>query len=115
MTGLGIPRWFAQLRRPLCSAFHHVYQHAQRSPADVSAPLSAQAWGELLLFGRLSPLAEADLTADWHPHIMATDASSVFGFGVMTAPATSGEAAHVGRLASTADQFVRVTDLPGTG
>ena len=61
----------------------------------------------------LTPLVDVDLALDWHPHVLATDASSVFCFGIMRAPATSSEAAELGRLAATPDQFVRVSEDPG--
>ena len=113
MTGLGVPHWFGQLKRGIYSVFHHVYQHTLLPNTKTVHPLSASAWAELLLFGILTPLVEVDLTSGWHPHVLATDASSVFGFGIMKAPATSSEAAELGRLAATPDQFVRVTEDPG--
>ena len=113
MTGLGIPHWFGQLRRGLYSVFQQVYQHTLKPDVKVAAPLATGAWAELLLFAILTPLVEVDLAADWHPHVLATDASKVFGFGVMTAPATSDEAAELGRLAATPDQFVRITEASG--
>jgi len=114
MTGLGIPHWFAQLKRGTYSAFHLVYQHTLKPDIHSTTPLTPGAWAELLLFLVLTPLVEVDLAASWHPHVLATDASSVFGFGVMRAPATQTEAAELGRLAATPDQFVRVTEHPGS-
>jgi hypothetical protein len=112
MTGLGIPHWFGQLRRGIYSVFHHVYQHTLLEGTKTVRPLSTGAWAELLLFGLLTPLVEVDLTMGWHSHVLATDASSAFGFGVMRAPATCYEAAELGRLAATPDQFVRVSEDP---
>ena len=40
---------------------------------------------ELLLFSVLPPLLEVDFTRDWQKHLVACDASSVFGFGVSVA------------------------------
>ena len=114
MTGLGIPHWFAQLKRGTYSVFHHVYRHTLLPDPKTSVQLLPGAWAELLLFGLLTPLIDVDLAATWHPHVLATDASSVFGSGIMRAPATSVEAASLGRLAAMPDQFVRVAEASGS-
>ena len=56
----------------------------------------------------LSPYLEVDLTRAWDSHLVATDASSVFGFGVAVAGCASELAKEIGRFADKSGTLVRL-------
>ena len=56
----------------------------------------------------LTPMPEADLRRDWDNHIVACDASSVFGFGVSVADVDPDTARTIGADADITGAYVRV-------
>ena len=81
---LGTCSWFAALSRPVFSCFHQVYEFSrERGTGRAAVPASVRA--ELCLFVALCPLLEADTWREWQDCVVASDASSVFGFGVSVA------------------------------
>ena len=81
---LGICSWFAALSRAMLSCFHAVYDFS-REREKLRAALPDAARAELWLFAVLCPLLEADTWRDWQDCVVASDASSAFGFGVSVA------------------------------
>ena len=81
---LGTGSWFAGLCRPAFSCFHTVYDFS-RDRTDERATLPDSVRAELLLFMSVCPLLEADTRRVWQDCVVATDASTVFGFGVSVA------------------------------
>ena len=55
----------------------------------------------------MSPLLEVDLTRDWQNHLVACDASSVFGFGVSVASCPQKLTRMIGRAGKKRDLHVR--------
>ena len=53
-------------------------------------------------------MLEADLSREWSKTLLATDASSVFGFGVSAAHVTTETARTMGRLADSTGAYVRL-------
>jgi hypothetical protein len=105
---LGHMSWFTQLSRPLYSCFHSVYDFARIPDDSTPSHLPGCAACELLTFLLLAPLLEADLRRPWLGTLVATDASSVFGFGVAVADVSPDAARRVGRFADIAGSYVRV-------
>ena len=75
-------------------------QHRFDLPRSVAA--------ELLLFLLLSPYLEVDLTRGWQEHIVASDASDMFGFGVAVAPCPGGLLRNIAREAYKRDTMIRL-------
>ena len=105
---LGNVQWFDQLNRPLFSCLDAVYAFTRRTHPNTPQKLSDEHRAELLLVILLAPLWEADLTRDWLPGIVASDAAPEFGFGVCFAPTSQAYAREIGTLATKADFFVRL-------
>jgi hypothetical protein len=83
---VGVIQWFDQLCRLLFAALDEAYAFASRTPGNVSQPLESSLLAELALVVCLAPAWEADLTREWLPEVIASDASTSFGFGVCVAP-----------------------------
>ena len=98
---LGVYNWFARLNRPLFGAVTHCYSFARQDCPRTPQPLPMTVKRELLAAIALLSLAEVDFTADWHPELIATDASAAFGFGVAVAPLSPQCAESLGRHALT--------------
>ena len=105
---LGHMSWFTQLNRPLYSCFNVVYDFTRMGDTGAAASLSRPAACELLTFLLLTPVLEADLRRPWTGSLVATDASSVFGFGVAVAEVSEDDARRIGRFADIAGSYVRV-------
>ena len=111
---LGTCSWFAALCRAVFSCFHSVYDFSRdRVPERTSLPSSARA--ELSLFLAVCTLLEADTWREWQDCIVATDASSVFGFGVSVAncsPQITRNIANSCTMSSTYIRLSRTTPHP---
>ena len=84
-TLVGQLQWQALLNRPLFSAFDKVYEFSHRQPDKVARALDTEVLSELLLIAALCPFWSCDLSRPWWPHIVATDASPTYGFGMCVA------------------------------
>jgi hypothetical protein len=107
--------WLALLNRPLFSTMHATYRFAQ-SHDSVPRSLPAEVRGELWLFLALLPWCAGDLTRPWQHHIVASDASPSFGFGVSVTRAPPAVVEEVARTAARPATYVRLdrdTSLPG--
>ena len=115
---MGHTGWFALMARPTFACFHNIYAHgcsvtgargagkATKEQA-VRHTVPREAACELLLFCVLAPLLEVDLTRDWQNHLVACDASSVFGFGVSVASCPQKLTRMIGRAGKKRDLHVR--------
>ena len=104
---LGTCSWFASLCRPAFSCFHTVYDFA-RDRTSGSSPLPVESRAELLLFLAITPLLEADTWRGWQDCIVATDASSVFGFGVSVANCDPAVTRKIANSCSMSATFIRL-------
>lgn len=105
---LGHLTWIGLLNRPSLSCFHDVYVQAREGATDARKPLGSAATTELLLFTALLPLLEGDLTRPWQEHLVSSDASSGFGFGVDVAAVPPSLAREVARRGARAATYVRL-------
>ena len=105
---LGHVQWFDLLNRPLFACLDAVYDFARSDNPQLASEMPDSVLGELLLTIALAPFWQADLTRQWLPQIVASDASVEFGFGVCYADCTVDVARSVGRLAEKRGDFVRL-------
>ena len=130
---IGHLSWFALMVRALFSCFASIYGFGatrtgpgqpvdpdsrdaeQGTPPEQPAcgdtersvvPRSARV--EIMLFLGLTALIENDLTREWQDHLVACDASSVFGFGVSVASSSSDLVRTIGRDGAKRDIFARL-------
>ena len=61
------------------------------------------------------PLLPADLSREWNSVVIATDASTSFGFGVAARRCTKLEAAALGRLGERRGDYVRFDEPDPVG
>jgi len=104
--------WLALLNRPLFSALFMVYDFARSDPSG-RRRLPAAARAELWLFLCLLPWCMGDLTRVWQNHVVCSDASPSFGFGVSVARATKGIVREIARTAARPMTFVRLDRVAG--
>jgi len=107
--------WLALLNRPIFSALHAVYKFS-RSDASVPVLLPVDARAELWLFAVLLPWVVGDLSRVWQDHVVCSDASPAFGFGVSVCRAPRSLVEDVARTAARPQTFVRLErdlDAPG--
>ena len=109
---LGHMSWMAMLNRHLFACFARVYDFTS-SLGEERVVLPDGARFELLLFVALLPWLVADLTRGWQSHIVASDASQSFGFGVAIAPAPTEVVRELGRRATRPGMFVRLDRSDG--
>jgi len=105
---LGVVQWFDQLARPLFSVLDTVYEFERRAGPRTRQALSDCHLSELLVVLALAPLWEADLTRTWLPQLVASDASTSFGFGACAAPCSPDVARRIGRLSEKRGDYVRL-------
>ena len=110
---LGVIQWFDHICRPLFATLDNVYEFALRVLGHVCQSLDDCMRAELLLVLTLAPAWEADLRRPWLPEVLATDASTSFGFGVCTASTTVDMVRDLGRLAERRGDYVRLDRVPG--
>ena len=78
---IGVAQWFSLMARSFFSIFDEVYIFARLEPGKVIVDVPEAVITELIVFVLLSPLLVANLTREFDPLLVATDASSSFGFG----------------------------------
>ena len=105
---LGVVQWFNQLARPLFSVLDTVYEFERRAGPRTRQELSDCHLSELLVVLALAPLWEADLTRPWLPQLVASDASTSFGFGACAAPCPPDVARRIGRLSEKRGDYIRL-------
>jgi len=107
--------WLALLNRPAFSVLHAVYVFA-RAGTDVAAELPQAAVAELWLFLALLPWIVGDLTRPWQSHVVSSDASPAYGFGVSAVRAAPELVAEIARTAARPATFIRLDrDPDGAG
>jgi len=99
--------WMALLNRPVFSALHAAYRFS-RAGATEPMPLPDDVKAELWLFAALLPWVVGDLTRTWQDHLVCSDASPVFGFGVAVCRAPRAVVEQVARDAARPQTFVRL-------
>ena len=104
---LGHLAWFALLTRPVFSCLHSAYDVA-RAEGDTARHIPADTIAELIMFGSLLCWIDGDLARPWQDHIIATDASPSFGFGVSIARASSTLLRAFSREATRAGAMARL-------
>jgi len=105
--------WLALLNRPLFSALFEVYTFARSDRSGLRRlPVAVRA--ELWIFLCLLPWCMGDLTRVWQNHVVCSDASPSFGFGVSVARATQGIVREIARTAARPRTFVRLDRVAGS-
>ena len=99
--------WFALLNRPVFATLHVVYE-LSRVATTVRAVLPAEARAELWLFCALLTWVVGDLARPWQRHLVASDASPSYGFGVSATVAPPGVIQEIARSAARPATFVRL-------
>ena len=84
-----------------------LYAFQRRTPEHITQRLEASHLREALISLLLAPLWEADLTRPWLAKLLATDASTSFGFGASALPCSPATARDVGRLTEKRGDYVR--------
>ena len=107
---LGLLQWFFQLQRGFFSILAECHEFARREPQDLVQPLGLRVQEELEVSLCLLPLLPASLTRPYSTELLATDASTDFGFGVCHRPISTDEAEELGRLSTRRGDYVRVDD-----
>ena len=108
----GTYNWLARLNRPLFGAIGEAYAFGHGGDPRRRRSLPPAAVRDLVLGVALLPLAEVDFCMPWHPGIVATDASSVFGFGVAVARASAASVAALGRHSLTKETVAELLADP---
>ena len=104
---LGVVQWFDQINRPLFAVLDTVYEFQRRLPTHEVQQLDACHLRELLVVMLLAPLWEADLTRPWLSELLASDASTSFGFGASALRCSSEVTRSVGRLSEKRGDYIR--------
>ena len=99
--------WLALLNRPIFSALLGVYAFARSEPSG-PRQLPPDARAELWLFLSLLPWCVGDLTRSWQQHIVCSDASPAYGFGVSVARASKAVVREIARTAARPHTHVRL-------
>jgi len=108
---LGVPHWAAQLRRPIYSCLHSVYDHGSAAASPVvPCDIASRARGELTVLCNYMLLCQVDLQAPWSSQLVATDASPSFGFGVSKVEVGCALARQAGHCAKVADTYVTLDE-----
>ena len=107
---LGLLQWFFQLQRGCFSILADSYEFARREPQDLVQPLGLSVQEELEVSLCLLPLLPASLTRPYSTDLLATDASTDFGFGVCHRRISTDEAQQLGRLSTRRGEYVRLDD-----
>lgn len=105
---LGVVQWFDQLARPMFAILDHSYAFARLPKPNTPQHLPAHVREELLLVLAMAPAWEADLTRPWLERIIATDASTSYGFGISSCKCSVDMARRLGRLSEKRGDFVRL-------
>ena len=104
---IGHLTWFALLNRLTFSCFCDIYDACGRL-TDVRGVAEPSVFFEIALFCSLFPWLEADLTRPWQRHVIASDASKAYGFGVAVAHASEEVVRNIGRFGARPRTFVRL-------
>jgi hypothetical protein len=112
---LGLLQWFFQLQRPCFAILNEAYAFASLEPQGFARHLPAKVLAEMEMALCLLPLLPADLSREWNSIVIATDASTSFGFGVSARQCTQLEAATLGRLAERRGDYVRFDEPDPVG
>ncbi|CAE7942083.1 unnamed protein product [Symbiodinium sp. KB8] len=104
---LGVEQWFCLLSRPFFSVFNEVYDFVRREPPREQCTVPPSVCAELSVATFLMPLLGADLTRQFLPFLVASDASPDFGFGVCFMECSKSIAEQVGALAERRGDFVK--------
>lgn len=105
---LGVMQWHCQLNRPSFSVFHCVYEFTKSLPGNVAKPIPKRVFEEIALFIFLVPCLEADLARPWLGDVLASDASSAYGFGLCGFSCHPRFARSVGQLAARPGAFAQL-------
>lgn len=108
---IGHCTWLALLNRPSFAVFHHVYDVTRtvgHGADNIGVPMSPDVLAELLAFVCISPLLEIEFSLPWSSFLLATDASSEFGFGVSVATVSPAAAAALARAAGGPGRYVHI-------
>ena len=106
---LGTLQWFDLLNRWLLSCLMDIYGFIRSDGQETMQEVTAAALGEIMLNTALLPCLEVDLRRPWLDHIVATDASPSYGFGVVVAPTTKHTARLIGKASLDPETVVRLT------
>ena len=99
--------WFALLNRHTFAAFDQIYE-ATRALGESRAHAWPNVFGEVALFVALFPWLEADLRRPWQEHLVSSDASPSYGFGVAVARVSQSVVKTLGRFCTRPNTYVRL-------
>ena len=94
--------------RSFFSVFDEVYVFARLEPGKVIVEVPEAVITELIVFVLLSPLLVANLTRKFDPLLVATDASSSFGFGASACRLTADECEEFRSFSDKRGDYVRL-------
>ena len=103
---LGHIDWFNLLNRPLFAVLDKSYDFARMEPANGPRPLPDGVKREMAVVIALALEWSFDLDTPWASELVATDASTTFGFGVARRRCTTTEARAIGRLSEKRGDFI---------
>jgi hypothetical protein len=106
---LGVSQWFALLSRPYYSIYDAAYEFECRKPQDIPQKVPLPALSEVAVGIALFPLLGAAMDRQYLPLLAASDASTVFGFGVSVASCDVSIARDMGTWAERRGDYVRLT------
>ena len=105
-TVLGMLQWYDLLRRPKLSVYHAVYGFL-RDPDDTKLrQVPGPVLQELLLGLVLGVFWRSDLSRQFLPLILASDASPSFGFGASVSRASADKTRELARIAEKQGSYV---------
>jgi len=97
---LGSVTWYDLLCRSKLSCYHRVYEFTRRTPEHIAAPVPGQVISELACSVALTPWWHVPLRRPFSTTVVATDASTDFGFGGCAATLGLDEVRRLSRLCS---------------
>jgi len=109
----GVIQWFNLLNRPLYSCLLSVYAFAKQAPGHQPTEIPGAVLKELLLVVVLSPLWEADLSRPWATELLASDASTSFGYGVSSVRISPQRMRRIARDCAGRDSMATLQLGPG--
>ena len=103
---LGHVQWLGLLNRPLFACLDSSYTFARRSDQHVAQLLPTSVRQDFARVLALVLFWTFNLCKQWHPDILACDASPAFGFGVCRLRASVATARRLGRLSEKRGDYV---------
>ena len=103
---LGSTQWYDLLTRSKLACYQHVYEFARREPEHKPAAVDQEVLDELLLTAALTPWWTVDLRKPFLESVLATDASTSYGYGGCIADVPIKTVRRMSRLCSQVGEGV---------